>query len=301
MKKGMLLNIQRFSVHDGPGIRTLVFMKGCPLRCSWCSNPESQSREPELGFFQIKCVQCGKCVEACPLGAVTLSSDGEIATDRKICDNCGKCVEACSYEAREMAGEWVTVEYLLAEVEKDRDFYSNSGGGVTVGGGEPTYQPDFVREFLKECQENWLHTAIETCGHAPWKNLEGILEYVDYVLCDIKHMDPAVHKRITGVSNKLILSNIKKIVSNQAQPIIIRVPIIPGLNDAETNIRATAEFVSGLEKVEGIELLPYHRLGISKYEQFDKPYPLRELIAPEVDHMEKLEAIIASYGLTPEE
>jgi pyruvate formate lyase activating enzyme len=300
VKKGMLLNIQRFSVHDGPGIRTLVFMKGCPLVCSWCANPESQSREPELGFFQSKCVQCGKCIEACPPGAITLSAGGEIYTDRKICDNCGKCVEACSYEAREIAGEWVTVEYLLAEVEKDRDFYSNSGGGVTVGGGEPAYQPDFIREFLKQCQERWLHTAIETCGHTPWKNLVGILEYVDYILIDIKHMDPEVHKLITGVSNKLILSNIKKIVSSQAKPIIIRVPIIPGLNDAETNIRSTAEFISGLGKAEGIELLPYHRLGISKYEQFDKPYPLRELIAPEVDYMKKLDDIIASYGLTPE-
>lgn len=301
MKKGMLLNIQRFSVHDGPGIRTLVFMKGCPLTCQWCSNPESQLQDPEMGYFESRCVKCGKCIDACPVGAISMTGDEEIVTDRKICDACGKCVEVCSYQAREIAGEWVTVDYLLAEVEKDRDFYSNSGGGVTVGGGEPAQQSEFVTEFLKTCHDRWLHTAIETCGHVPWKNLEGILEFVDYIFYDIKHMDPEVHKRITGVSNKLILSNAEKVVSTQAKPVVIRIPVIPGLNDSEENIKATAEFVAGLGKVEGLELLPYHRLGISKYEQFEKPYSLKEITAPEPEAMKPLNDIVASYGLAMEE
>lgn len=298
MKSGMVLNIQRFSVHDGPGIRTLVFMKGCPLRCSWCSNPESQKGAVELGFFQSRCIGCGACLEACPSGAITLSEGGQAITDRDICKRCGKCVEACSYEAREIAGKDTTVEQLLQEVEKDRDFYTNSGGGVTVGGGEPAQQHGYVSEFLRHCKKHWLHTALETCGFAPWEHLEEILHHVDFLYYDIKHMDPLAHERITGVSNQLILSNLERIASHYPETVVVvRVPVIPGLNDSEANITATAKFVSELGTVKGIELLPYHRLGISKYEQFGMEYTLGDAVPHSAEHMKRLQGIVASFGL----
>ncbi len=299
--EGIVLNLQRFSVHDGPGIRTLVFMKGCPLRCLWCSNPESQTVGFQLGFIESRCVGCGKCIEVCPVKAIKRLEDGRIYNNRALCTNCGKCVEVCLYEAREIAGKESAIEKLVKEVEEDRDFYANSGGGVTVGGGEPLIQHGFVREFLKRCQDRWLHTAMETCGHSPWEHLEKVLEYVDYLFYDIKHMDPVIHREITGVSNELILGNIEKIIANRIVPaIVIRIPVIPGLNDSEANIESTAKFISGLGPVKGIELLPYHRLGNSKYDQFGMKYKLDELRAPCEDHMQKLNSIIESFGLAIE-
>jgi pyruvate formate lyase activating enzyme len=295
---GMVLNIQRFSVHDGPGIRTLVFMKGCPLRCLWCSNPESQKADVQLRIVQSRCVGCGKCLEVCPSKAIRRSEEGVVTTDRKLCTDCGKCVDACLYEVRAIAGKCTTVEELLKEVEKDKEFYANSGGGVTVSGGEPTLQYTFVRAFLKRCQERWLHTAIETCGYAPWKRLEALLEYVDFLLYDIKHMDPLVHKRITGVSNRLVLKNLERIASREGEmPTVVRIPVIPGLNDSEANIAATAKFVSDLGTIRGLELLPYHRLGMSRYEEFGMIYKLRQIASPSAEHMERLEAIVDSFGL----
>lgn len=298
MTHGVVLNLQRFSIHDGPGIRTLVFMKGCPLRCRWCSNPESQKADPQLGFTESRCVGCGKCAGVCPSRAIQVSKEGKAVTDRNICKNCGKCVDVCSYQAREIAGKQAAVEHLLKEVEEDRDFYANSGGGVTIGGGEPLQQHEFVSELLKRCQERWLHTAIETCGQAPWNHLKQVLQYVDYLFYDVKHMDPAAHKRLTGISNKRILENLEKVISTRAVPeIVVRVPVIPGLNDSEANIRATAEFVSARGSIKGIELLPYHRLGTAKYEGFGMTYPLRDTAAPGTDHMQELNEIIASFGL----
>jgi len=298
MKKGMVLNIQRFSIHDGPGIRTLVFMKGCPLRCPWCSNPESQKGTVELSYIRTRCVACGKCAGACPCGAIRISEDGAPSTDREACESCGSCVEVCSYEAREIAGELFDINRLLKEVEKDREFYANSGGGVTVGGGEPAQQHDFVREFLKRCTERWLHTALETCGHAPWEHLEGILKYVDFLFYDVKHMDPGVHKRMTGVSNELILNNLGKIASKRSGPeVVVRIPVIPGLNDSKENVTATAKYMAESGGVKGIELLPYHRLGMSKYEQFGMEYKMMETTPPGSEHMKKLQRVLESFGM----
>jgi pyruvate formate lyase activating enzyme len=295
---GMILNVQRYSVHDGPGIRTLVFMKGCPLRCLWCSNPESQKTEVQLRVVPSRCVGCGKCVEVCPRQAIERSVDIGTITDRRICIHCGKCVEACLYDARAVVGQYISVEQLLREVEKDKAFYATSGGGVTVGGGEPSLQHAFVRDFLRSCQDRWLHTAIETCGYAPWLNLKSVLEHVDFLLYDIKHMDPVVHKRLTGVSNKLILKNLERIAASFGElPIVVRVPIVPGLNDSEENIAATARFVSGLGRVLGIELLPYHRLGMSRYEEFGMVYKLGNIVSPSVEYMHQLEDIVKSFGL----
>ena len=302
MNQGMVLNLQRFSVHDGPGIRTLVFLKGCPLACLWCSNPESQKGSPELRLVNTNCTGCGKCIEVCPNHAVQRTEDGQVVTDRDRCDACGACVDACLYEAREIAGQYRTVEQLLDEIEKDREFYSNSGGGVTLSGGEPAFQSEFATTLLKSCQERWLHTAVGTCGHAPWERLQAMLTYADFLLYDIKHMDPVVHKKITGVSNSLILENLEKIILRGAVPeVVIRIPVIPALNDSAENITATAEFVRGLAdrgRIKGIDLLPYHRLGMSKYEQFGRVYPLEGSSSLDDDHLKKLEEIIGSFGLT---
>jgi len=298
-KKGIIFNIQRFSVHDGPGIRTLVFMKGCPLRCLWCCNPESLKSYPELGFIEGNCVKCFSCIDVCPNKAITVSEDGKIVTDREYCEACGKCVEVCKYNARKIVGKNETIDSILAEVERDRLFYTNSGGGITVSGGEPTQQHEFVGEFLKQCQEHFLNTAIETCGYVKWEYLEQILEDVDFLYYDIKHMDPTKHREFTGVSNELILENIERILSNKVKSIIvIRIPIIPGYTDSEKNIIAIGEFLRkfGADKIM-IELLPYHQLGSSKYKQYGMEYKIKNIKPPNLEHMETIKKIIKSYGL----
>jgi len=295
---GIVFDIQRYSIHDGPGIRTLVFMKGCPLDCQWCCNPEGQKYHPEIRFIASKCVgeeKCkAPCATACPNNAISLLRS-KPKTDRELCQSCGRCAEACLYEARHLSGRKVTVEELLKEVKKDEPFYLNSGGGVTLGGGEPLVQFEFAREFLKRCKEHHLHTAIETCGYAPWAHLGKTLEYVDVIYYDIKHMDPAKHKELTGVSNDLILENARQLLATRKDQVIIRVPIIPGVNDSEENIKATAMFVA-----EGggrmMELLPYHRFGVAKYDQLDRKYELREK-QPTEKEMNRLKTIVESLGL----
>ncbi|TET17287.1 MAG: glycyl-radical enzyme activating protein [Dehalococcoidia bacterium] len=298
---GLVFNIQRFSIHDGPGIRTLVFMQGCSLACKWCCNPEGQKSYPQLRFISVKCVGADKCrapcVEACPEGAITLSEEGKAQTDRKLCANCGKCAEACLYGARTILGKRMTVEEVLDEVEKDRLFYNRSGGGITVGGGEPLMQFEFVLQLLKRCKERFLHTALETCGHAPGEHLKQISEYVDLMYYDIKHMDPARHKELTGVSNELILSNARRVLSGEVNcEVIVRTAIIPGSNDSEDNIEATARFVaeSGGKMM---ELLPYHGLGSSKYRQLGMEYELKDTRPPTDEQMERLRNIVESFGL----
>jgi len=296
---GIVFDIQRYSIHDGPGIRTLVFMKGCPLSCQWCCNPEGQKYNPEIRFIASKCVgeeKCkAPCVTACPNSAISLYQ-GKPKTDRELCQSCGTCAEACLYEARHLSGRKVTVEELLKEVKKDEPFYLSSGGGVTLGGGEPLVQFEFAREFLKRCKEQHLHTAIETCGYAPWAHLEKILKYVDVIYYDIKHMDPVKHKELTGVSNDLILENARQLLATKKDQVIIRVPIIPDGNDSEENIKNTAMFVV---EVGGkmMELLPYHRFGAAKYAQLDRKYELREKEQPTEEQMNRLKAIVESLGL----
>ena len=274
-------------------------MKGCPLSCQWCCNPEGQKYNPEIRFIASKCVgeeKCkAPCVTACPNSAISLYQ-GKPKTDRELCQSCGTCAEACLYEARHLSGRKVTVEELLKEVKKDEPFYLSSGGGVTLGGGEPLVQFEFTREFLKRCKEQHLHTAIETCGYAPWAHLEKILKYVDVIYYDIKHMDPVKHKELTGVSNDLILENARQLLATKKDQVIIRVPIIPGGNDSEENIKNTAMFVV---EVGGkmMELLPYHRFGAAKYAQLDRKYELREKEQPTEEQMNRLKAIVESLGL----
>jgi len=291
--KGLVFNIQKFSLHDGPGIRTTVFMKGCSLSCRWCSNPESMNRHKEIMIYDVRCIGCKKCVEACPVGAIAFTERGrEIDWDK--CDNCLECARVCPSKAIECVGDYMTVDEVVKKVEDDRTFYENSNGGMTVSGGEALIQSEFVREVLKKCREKGIHTALDTTGNAPWQDIENVLEYVDLVLQDIKHMDTEMHKKGTGVGNELILENARKIAKSVR--IWIRIPLIPDYNDSESNIRNVAEFAShiGAEKV---SVLPYHDLGSSKYPKLGRIYPMEGTTPPTEEAVERVRKTIESFGL----
>jgi len=294
-KKGLVFSIQRYSTEDGPGIRTTVFMKGCPLKCLWCHNPEGQEFSPQIAFNDSRCIGCKECVDACPQGAINFTADGS-RTDRVKCQNCGKCAEVCPTGARELIGKYMTAEEVFSEVERDTLFYRNSGGGVTVGGGEPTMQPGFLVEFLRKCHEQGIHTALDTSGYVEWKEMEEILKYVDLVLYDIKQIDLAKHAEYTGVSNDLILENARRI-SSKGIPMIIRVPVIPGYTDGEDSIRGIMEFACVLESVVKVDLLPFHRLGEPKYRKLDRSYAFEGTQPPAGVDMQELKRIVESFGL----
>lgn len=283
--KGNIFNIQRMSIHDGPGIRTVVFLKGCPMRCVWCSNPESQSFEPEISFMHNRCIQCGYCKEVCPEGLI--SDDGTFRiTDRASCTLCMECVKECCVNAKKVVGEYYTVDGIVEEILKDKQFYDESGGGVTFSGGEPFAQGAFLLEVLKKCKENGLHTAVESCGMGESDVICDCLPYLDLVFFDLKQMDDRRHRELTGVSNEKILENLK-LVSDHQKNVIVRVPVIPGLNDSEENIAKTAEYVSSLS-LPMLQFLPYHDLGKVKYVELDREYQLSDLKAPSDEAMKHL-------------
>ena len=295
-----IFNIQTYSIHDGPGIRVTVFEKGCPLRCKWCANPESNLAAPQLMTYAGKCSGCGRCAAACPQKAVTIAvRDGKpyAKTDRAKCVECGKCVEICPCEAREIAGETMTVRHVLNEVLKDKLFIDASGGGMTVSGGEPLMHAAFTAALCRAAQEAGLHTAIESCSFGSLDAVDSIYPYVNLGLLDIKHMDSRVHQELTGVPNETILANIRHIHNELRVPVIIRVPTIPGCNDSDENIAATARFTAEeLGKDVAINLLPYHRLGESKNESLGKEMDL-SIDVPSDEHMQHLLGIVESFGL----
>ncbi|MFX1325794.1 MAG: glycyl-radical enzyme activating protein [Promethearchaeota archaeon] len=293
---GFIYDLQRFAIHDGPGIRTLVYMKGCPLKCLWCSSPQTQNSKPEIMRNEVNCKMCGKCMEICPDHLITITDENEIKFDRDRCTNCGKCVETCPNQALKLIGYHVTFEDLFQEVNKDSPFYRRSNGGITVGGGEPTMQIDFVTAFLKRCKQTYINTAIETCGYVKWDKMEDLLRYVDLVYIDIKHMDPEIHKDLTGVSNKMILENAKKI--SKIKSMIIRIPVIPGYNDSDENLKATAKFAIDLgENIKRLELLPYHKFGTQTYVRIGMEYKLPDVEPPSEERMLHLKEIVESCGL----
>ena len=275
MQKGTIFNIQKFSVNDGPGIRTTVFMKGCPLNCLWCHNPESKMAKPELMYSAGKCISCMACVKACPLGCHKITESGHVF-DRSACIACGKCAETCYSDALSLAGEVKTVDEVITEVMKDKVFYENSGGGMTLSGGEPLMQIDFTLALLKAAKENGLHTCIETCGFTKAENIEKIAPYIDIFLYDFKESDPKRHKEYTGVSNELILSNLKLLDSLGCKS-VLRCPIIPGLNDRDEHFKAIADTANALENVLEINIEPYHPLGKDKAKSLGRDYPLGDL------------------------
>jgi len=295
--RGVIFNVQGYSVHDGPGIRTTIFLKGCPLRCLWCQNPESHFPFPELFFSAEKCAGCGKCVQACPEQAIQLQGKAS-RTARRLCKGSGACVEACPNEARALMGKWATVDEVFETVAADAIFYRESGGGVTLSGGEPLAQPKFAAELLRRCKEAGFHTALDTSGHAGWEIARQVLSYVDLVLYDFKHMDPRTHKRHTGVSNELILENARKIYHELSIPILARMALIPGFNDSLDNIEATAKFiVTDLSKAIPVHLLPYHRFGDGKWDGLDKGRETRAFEVPSEELLENRRRVFESFGL----
>jgi pyruvate formate lyase activating enzyme len=285
MTKGIVFNIQRYSLHDGPGIRTLVFLKGCPLRCLWCCNPESQRLQPEVEFFAAKCRGCGRCATACPAGAIDLAAPERIHRSR--CDGCGRCVDACPAGALKLDGQEMTVEQVMAEVCKDAAYYRRSGGGLTLSGGEPLLQPEFAAGILRAAYNANLDTALETSGFASWETLEPVLPYTQLVLFDLKHADDAEHRRLAGVPLAPILENARRLAQRR-HPMIIRVPLVPGLNTSEATLRAMANLVAELRPL-AVHLMPFHQLGRDKYRRLGMDYGLAEMPDMQLDGRDILE------------
>ena len=278
--KGCVFNIQQYSVHDGPGIRTIVFMKGCPLECRWCSNPESQQLPAEVAYNPNKCIgadQCYRCGTSCPAGGIRTEESGKISIDRTKCSQCFTCVDACPSKAMHVFGSLMSVDEVLKAVERDSVFYSRSGGGLTVSGGEPLLQAEFTIALLKEAKRRRINTAMETCGHIEWRRLEAACQHLNTLLFDVKTVDPAKHKSFTGADNALILENLRR--ARAAFPnlnILVRTPLVPGFNDTEAEIAAIIDYLSELPDI-SYEILPYHRMGQSKYQFLDREYPMGDV------------------------
>jgi pyruvate formate lyase activating enzyme len=295
MTSGIVFDLRRYSIHDGPGIRTAVFFKGCPLACKWCHNPEGISFQPELLFRANRCILCEDCLPVCPTGSIRREQD-TIRIDRQRCRVNGACAAACPADALEVAGREWTVDQVLDAVERDRAFYKGSGGGVTFTGGEPLAQPDFLAELLAECRERGLHTTLDTSGYAPWPVLDRLRPWVDLFLFDLKLMNDDRHREWTGVSNEDILDNLSRLAA-AGQAMRVRIPLIPGVNDDEANLHQAGEFLASLPVPPPVELLAYHDLAGAKYSSLGKDYALAELRPVDAQRMQRGVAILGKYGI----
>lgn len=296
--RGLIFNIVHGSFVDGYGIRTTIFLKGCPLKCIWCCNPEGQCFDPELRVIADDCNGCGKCSEVCPEKAISIRPEGDkfkVDVDRKKCTNCGKCIDVCYTGALNMYGKWYTVDEMFDIIKGDEQFYSSSGGGVTIGGGEATWYPDFTLNLLRKCKENYINVAVDTCGYVKSEKGMKILEEADLLLYDFKIFDEQEHIKHTGVSNKIIKENLIKL-NDMGQDIIIRTPVIPGYSDSDENLKETAEFLSKLKSVSRVDILPVHEYGKAKYNEIGMEYKLNVSPIP-VERQNEILELFKSYGL----
>jgi pyruvate formate lyase activating enzyme len=288
---GRVFDIKRYSIHDGPGIRTTVFLKGCALHCLWCHNPESVDPGAELMHWPSRCSRCYSCLDACPKGALAKDDAGAVVVDRAKCDLCGKCAEACLYDALQIVGRDMSVEDVLSEAEKDKIFYDQSGGGVTLSGGDPFVQAGFAEALLDGCRARGIRTALDTAGLAGNGVVERLAAKADLVLFDLKAMDEARHKEFTGVSNAPVLDNLKRLAAGRTE-VWVRIPLVAGVNDDDDNIRRTIDFLLSLKTVRRVGLLPYHASGLEKARRIDRQKDFRKFEAPSE---ERLAAIVAAF------
>jgi pyruvate formate lyase activating enzyme len=289
--KGLIFDLKHYAVHDGPGIRFNVFFKGCPLHCLWCHNPEGIPFQPELMLMPNRCAHCGDCIRSCYYGALSQTSEEVVLADRSRCTLCGDCLEACQREAIAIAGKQMSVGEVLAEAEKDRIFFEQSEGGVTLTGGEPVAQPAFAESLMEKLGKQGIHVALDTSGYAGQEVFLRLASKADLVLFDLKVMDPAKHRRYTGVSNDLILNNLKAL-DKLGKPVWVRLPLIPGVNDDNENLEATANFLSRLKSVKMVNVLPYHKGGVEKFYRLGRD---NELVVYEPPSEERVEAIMESF------